>query len=84
MADILDFPVPDPSRFSTCRADAISRALLHPHIDRLQQELNRQRQALDELDLLIGSDPPLAALRIESAKVRELISTAESKLGAIL
>ncbi|MGJ5036887.1 MULTISPECIES: hypothetical protein [unclassified Bradyrhizobium] len=83
MADIIHFPAPDSSRFVEQHAVAACRALLRPQTERLQQELQQWRNALDELDQHIGADPSFAALLSESAKVRALISAAESALDAI-
>ncbi|XUM22171.1 hypothetical protein ACRAVF_00595 [Bradyrhizobium oligotrophicum S58] len=82
MADIIHFPAPDSSRFAEQNAVAACRAL-RPQAQRLQQELQQWRNALDELDQHIGADPSFAALLSESAKVRELISAAERTLDAI-
>ena len=83
MADILQFPASDPSRIIAHRAEAMSRAILHPQAERLQRELDQWRHALDQLDRYLSSDPSGATLLQESAIIRRLISAAASRLEAI-
>ncbi|BAM91416.1 hypothetical protein S58_54380 [Bradyrhizobium oligotrophicum S58] len=84
MADIIAFPARDSLRIIGAQAESPHDAVVPSQLRRLRRELEVWRQAVDNLDRCIRSDPSLASLAPECDKIRDLISATAAKLESPL